>query len=114
MRPYLAFYPTTTAATSFTSAPIALGDAGNAFIGYTISGADVAGTISLQCSVDAAFTRPLTVTNSSTSITNSADGYFQITDASYPFVRVVWAYSSGTGNITVDVSIREPYIARGG
>lgn len=114
MKNYTNFYPATTAATSFTSGAIALGDAGNVFIGYTISGSNVAGTISVIASTTADFTRSWTVSNTSTSITNSADGYFNLSDLNAPYVAVVWAYSSGTGNITLDVCVKEPYITRGG
>lgn len=114
MRNYTNFIPAQSAATSFTSGPINIGDAGNVFVGYTLSGSNVAGTLLLECSTERDFTNYWTVSNSSTSITNSADGYLNVTDINCQFIRVKWTYTSGTGNITIDVSIREPYIAHGG
>lgn len=114
MKTFTGFYPATSAATNYTSGPIALGDAGNFFVGYTFSGSDVAGTLSLECSTTLDFTRSWPVANSSTAITNSADGYLTYSDQNFPFVRVKWVYTSGTGNLTLDVCVREPYIARGG
>ncbi len=68
------------------------------------TGSDVVGTFKLQKSTTGvAFAD---VTGKSTSVTGSA--YTCLDDeANYRFLRVNWDYTSGTGNITVNLSVKE-------
>lgn len=109
-----AFLPTQSAAADLRTGPINVGDYGNYFIGVTFSGADVVGTLTLEASATKDFARSWTVANSSTAITASGDAYWNISDVNYPYVRVFWDYTSGTGNITIDYTIRQPRLWGGG
>lgn len=95
------------------SGPIHVSDYGNFFIGLTISGSDVVGTATLEASATENFARFWTVTGSSQAVTASSDPYWNISDVSYNYVRVRWTNTSGTGNITVDATMRQPFIQRG-
>lgn len=106
MKVYPLFVPTRSAAADYTSGALSLGQTGSFWIGVTFSGSDVAGTLSLQCSATKDFARPFTVANTSTAITSSAEANFNLTDQNYPYVRVFWDYTSGTGNISVDAAVR--------
>lgn len=99
---------TVTAASSVTTVPMILDDLKMYCIQATISGADVAGTIKLQASVDNV--TYLDVANSSVSITSSADQLWDVTICSYRYVRVVWTYSSGTGNIGILGFLKYPVV----
>lgn len=104
---YPQFVRTQSAVTSFSSGPITVGDGGGFFIAVTFTGSNVAGTLSLQCAATPDFARPFTLTGTSTAVTNSTSAYFNLDGQRYPYVRVVWAYTSGTGNITVDATIAQ-------
>lgn len=112
MRVYPLWIPTASAVTSFTSAPLVIQDNGNVAIGVTITGADVAGTLSLQAAFDDAFARPFLI-QAATAITASADTLYNLNDINYPFLRLLWVYSSGTGNISVDAAVRQQILNRG-
>jgi len=100
---------TVSAAANVTSGVLDIGD----FTGYSIAavltGSDVAGTVSLEVSLDNSTF--VTVASTSTAITSSTDTIFNISDAQYRYVRCKWVYSSGTGNLTVTSFISEPYKA---
>jgi hypothetical protein len=113
MRIWDSFIPIQTAVTNFTSSAIPTGDNGNVAVGVTITGADVVGTLSLQAAFTQDFARPFLI-QTATAVTASADTLINLTDINYPYVRVVWVYTSGTGNLTVDVSIRQQILNRGG
>lgn len=112
MRVYPLWIPAATAATGFTTAPLIIQDNGNFAIGVTITGSDVAGTLSLQGAFEETFARPFLI-QTATAITASADTLYNLSDINYPFVRLLWVYSSGTGNISVDASIRQQILNRG-
>jgi len=95
-----------TSAASFTASPaLPVGDGGNYWIGVAITGSDVAGTMKLQASDDASTWWD--VPSSSTAVTASSDPMWNIADVNYPYVRVAWTYTSGTGNISGRATIRE-------
>lgn len=108
-----AFLPATSAAADVRTGPISVLDYGNYFIGVTFSGADLAGTLYLEASATPDFTR-FWLVEAGTAITSAADVIFNRSDVNYPYVRLFWDYTSGTGNITVDVTIRQPKIWGGG
>lgn len=85
--------------------------------GYSIAvqftGTDVIGTLSLDAAVgddDPNIVSPVyaQITNSSTSITASSDVVYAVSDAEYRWVRIVWDYTSGTGNMTAIVQVKTP------
>lgn len=105
MKRFSGFIASTSAASFSASPALPVGDGGNYFICVIISGSDVAGTLKLQASDNA--TDWFDVANSSTAITASADAMWNISDVNYPYVRVAWTYTSGTGNISGRATIRE-------
>lgn len=89
----------TSAASSRVSCAVDLGDMTTFSVHVTFSGADVAGTLTLEASDtpnDADF---VTVPNSTQAVTASADHVWSVTGAGYRYVRVRWVYTSGTGDI---------------
>ena len=88
------------------SAAFDLGDLQTYSIQVDFSGADVAGTLTLESSyfAEGPWT---TVLNSSQSVTASADHTWSVLGAGYRFVRVHWVYTSGTGNITANLVGKE-------
>lgn len=107
------FLPATSAAVDRNIGPISLMDYGNYWIGVTFSGADVAGSLQLQGAATQDFARPFNI-GSPVAITSSAEASFTGDGVSYPFIRLAWDYTSGTGNITVDYAIRQPKLWGGG
>jgi len=93
----------TTAATAFNSPPLVINDNALCFIQYLISGSDVVGTASLEASADNV---TWTAYGSSTAVTASADGHFNVIDCGAKYIRFVWAYTSGTGNISVVANLK--------
>jgi len=113
MRVFPAFYGPVSAVTDYTSPAIPVGDNGNISIGVTLTGADVAGSILVQGAMTEDFARPFPLA-AATAITLSADTLLTFPDISVPWVRIFWDYTSGTGNITIDVSIKQQILNRGG
>lgn len=113
MRLYPLFYPVTTAVTSFTTPPLPVGDNSNLGAVVTITGVDVAGTLSVQGSIDETFARPILM-QTATAVTASADTLISLAYFSLPYVRFIWAYTSGTGNISIDVCVMQQILNRGG
>lgn len=97
--------PTVSATSNITSGGVDLGDITNYSVYGVFSGSDVAGTLKLQVSNDNS--NYIDLSGGSSSITSSGDAIFNITDAGYRYVRYDWAYSSGTGNITVIFCAKE-------
>jgi hypothetical protein len=96
---------TKTAASDVNSVAYDLQDAFRYSVQMTLSGSDVAGTAKIQCSNDG--TTWFDVANSSQSITNSSDYLWSYVDAAYRYMRFFWDYTSGTGNITVLLIVKE-------
>lgn len=113
MRVFPAFLPSQSAATDYTSPGIPVGDNGNIAVGVTLSGADVVGSISIFGAMTEDFARPYLL-QTATAVTASADTLVSINDINLPWVRIFWDYTSGTGNIIIDVSIRQQLLNRGG
>lgn len=91
--------PTVSAASNITSAPIDLGDIINFSVQANISGSDVVGTFHLEVSNDGSTWFDLS--GATDSVSASSDVFLNVNDAGYRYVRYDWAYTSGTGNITV-------------
>jgi hypothetical protein len=88
-----------------TPAPLFLGDEKYFDIQAVFTGVDVVGTFKLQQSVDG--TNFVDLSGKSTSVTGSATAIQGDNVAQYPWVRFVWDYTSGTGNITVTAIIKQ-------
>ncbi len=95
------------AATTITSNPIDLGDMKEFSVEAVFSGSNLAGTMVLQGSNTTNF---ITITNSSVTITAADDILFVVTNGLYRYVKAVWTPTSGTGNLTATVVIKEPVV----
>lgn len=98
MREYT-LVPTQSAASSVTTSAINLSDMQNYSFQVIFTGANVVGSTKLQCSLDNVNFQD--IADSTNSVTSSAGIVYTVSQASYKYVRLVWTYSSGTGNITV-------------
>lgn len=97
---------TVSAAADATSAAFDLGDLALFSVEIEFSGADLVGTLTLQCQ-DTPGTAWKTVASSSQAVTASADHLWSISGAAYRYVRVFWDYTSGTGNITAYLAAKQ-------
>lgn len=97
----------TSAAVNVTSAYYDLQDLNRFSVVNVFSGGagNLAGTMVLQASYDA--TTWFTVANSSTAVTSAANVMYDVNEAGYRYVRSNWTFSSGTGNLTVAIHIKE-------
>lgn len=83
-------------------------------VGVQFSGTDVAGTLSLEACIGdedpnvAASPVFAPIQDSNQSVTNSDDVLYAVNDAEYRWVRVVWDYTSGTGNMTSIIQVKQP------
>lgn len=96
----------TDAAADRTTVAYELGDLTDYSISVDFTGANVVGTLTLEAS-NSATSGFVTVSGSSQAVTASADHLWSVTGAGYRYVRVVWDYTSGTGNMTVDLVAKE-------
>lgn len=96
------------AAGSFNSNPYDLNDLKTFSIAVVFTGSDVAGTLQLQASLDAI--TYFDVPDSSQSVTGSAGHIWDVVTCGYRYVRVSWTYTSGTGNITETLFVKEPKV----
>jgi len=69
------------------------------------TGSDLVGTLTLEASNDD--TNFITVTDSSQAVSASTDHLYDVT-AGYRYVRLFWDYTSGSGNISAKVLVKEP------
>lgn len=95
--------PTTSAATDFV-ADFDLQDLRSYGVQATFTGADVVGTFKLQKSIDGVTF--VDITDKSTSVTASAATVLD-DEANYRYLRANWDYTSGTGNITVVLAVKD-------
>lgn len=94
------------ATSNITSVPFDIGDEKVVCItvDFTGGGGDLVGTLKLQASIDNS--TYIDVTDSSQAVNASADHMWSIADAAYRYVRVDWAYTSGTGNLTAKAIVK--------
>lgn len=87
-----------------------LGDLTNCSIhaDFTGGAGNLVGTLKLQSSNDNADW--IDVSGSSQAITASASHMWNVIDACYRFIRPVWTYTSGSGNLTCSLFIKENVI----
>ena len=101
------------AATSKNSGAFDLGDLRDYSIQVNFSGSTLAGTLKLQAIVgDAEYANAdwVDIASSSQAITSAASHIWNVTGASYKFVRAVWTASSGTGTMTVTLFVKETVV----
>lgn len=96
---------TTSGATNITSGALFIGDYDAYGITVTTSGTDLSGILHLEASNDDV--TYITITGSNAPITASESEIYDIHNAEYLYVRVVWAYSAGTGNVTIKGYIKD-------
>lgn len=106
--------PTQSAAGSITSAGFQLADLQDFSVTVDFTGSNVVGTLTLEGSNsqkgDGGW---ITVSGSSQAVTASADHMWVVATAMYRWVRVVWAYTSGTGNITATLVAKQNVVRAG-
>lgn len=93
------------AGSDVTSNAVQLGDLRDLSVHIDFSGSDLAGTLTLIASNDDSDF--VTVTGSSQAVTGAASHMYNVTNATYKSFKVFWDYTSGTGNITARVVIKE-------
>lgn len=93
---------TQSAAADITTPAIDLGDVKEFSAHAVFSGSDLAGALIVQYSND----ESNWVQESSTAVTSAADKMLEKTMFAR-FVRFFWDYTSGTGNLTLTVKLRE-------
>lgn len=112
MRSFENFIPSANAVTFTNSVPLSVGDNVNFWIGILFSGVDVVGSIKLQGSDNQ--TDWWDISGSTQAITASTRHAWNVSDVHYPYVRVAWTYTSGTGNISGRAIISQQILLRGG
>lgn len=93
------------AASTVTSVELGLGDLDKFSIHVDFSGATLAGTLSLECSNDNSDW--IMVLDSDQIIASAASHMWNVSGASYQYVRVKWVPTGGTGTITAKATVKE-------
>lgn len=101
--------PTVAAGSAASTANFFLGDCLEYAVQAVFTGSNVAGTFSLNYSVDGV--NFLALSGKSTSISSSGGTILGDSAAYYPWVQISWAYSSGTGNITVTLAAKQIHLS---
>lgn len=93
---------------SRTSPTFRLGDLQTYSVQVDFSGSDLVGTLILKVSLD----NSKFVDNSSSSqaVTGAASNIWNVSNVGYPYVQVGWTYTSGSGNWTVRVFLKDPIV----
>lgn len=96
------------AASTVTSVSLGLGDLDKFSIHADFSGATLGGTLSLECSNDEVDW--IMVVNSDQLVASAASHMWNVSGASYSFVRVKWVPTGGAGTLTCKATIKENVI----
>lgn len=94
------------AAASVVSPYFDLGDKIDYAIQVFFTGSNVTGTLSLEASVDI-INGFVTIQGSVQPVVSSLNHVWNVTGAGYRYVRVRWAYTSGTGNILSELFLKD-------
>ncbi len=96
------------AAASTVSVPFQIDDLTTYSVQVVFSGGggNLVGVLTLEASNDAV--TYITVQGSSTNVTASTNLMYNVTDAGYRWARVRWVYTSGTGNMVITNTIKQP------
>jgi len=98
--------PSQSASANATSAYYDLGGKIDFAIQVSFTGSDVAGVLTLEAAVDPALGW-VKVLDSDQTVTSSAGHIWNVTGAGYRYIRIKWAYSSGTGNIKALIYLKD-------
>lgn len=100
----------TSAAVDITSASFDLQDLDHFAVSaiFSAGAGDLAGTLVLQASLDNVTF--FNVLNSSISVVTSTSAFYDVTKCGYRYVQVKWTASSGTGNLTVFIHVKDPIV----
>lgn len=90
---------TLSAATDLTGGAVDLGDNQVIAIECVFTGSNVVGTLKLQSSIGG--TSWIDIVGSSQAVTASTNHMWNVTSAQYRYIRPMWTYTSGTGNLTI-------------
>lgn len=93
------------AAVTVTSVALGLGDLDKFSIHADFSGATLGGTLTLECSNDEVDW--IMVVNSDQLVASAASHMWNVSGASYLYVRVKWVPTAGTGTLTCKALIKE-------
>ena len=93
------------AAVTVTSVELGLGDLDKFSIHADFSGATLGGTLSLECSNDNSDW--IMVVDSDQLVASAASHMWNVSGASYQYVRVKWVPTGGTGTITCKATVKE-------
>lgn len=113
MKRFSGFIPASNAVTFTVSQPLSIGDYSNYFILVSFTGVDVVGSAKLQYTDDTTLGPWVDIPSSTQAVTASGAIAWNSSVTNYPFVRVNWTYTSGTGNILGRATIREFAIYKG-
>ena len=94
------------AASSATTISADLGDLTGASVQVSFSGSNVVGSVALLGSNDNV--NFATIPSSTTAVSASSGVLYNLNGAQYRYVQVAWTYTSGTGNITTTVLVKQP------
>lgn len=96
------------AAVDVTSVPVQIDDLNLYGVQVVFSGgaSDLAGVLTLEASNDNV--TYITIQGSAQTVSASQNHFWNVEDAAYRWFRAVWTYTSGTGNITMIVVIKQP------
>lgn len=99
--------------TTFTYTTVA--DPGNGTLDFTYEAKTVDGTLALEASIDTSYppTNWISISGSSQAVTNGTNHAWNVSEARYTYVRMVWTYSAGEGQISASAVIPEVIVQRG-
>lgn len=100
---------TVSAVSDKTSAGFQLADLSLFSLAVIFTGSDLVGTLTLECTDDeTGAANYVTVASSSTAVAASGNVTYNVNGAGYRWVRVKWVYTSGAGNITATITVKQP------
>lgn len=99
---------TTSAAADVTTQPFDLIDLTSYSVQVVFTGVDVVGSLKLQSSLDnVTYTD---VAGSTQAVAASESHTWNVPETGDRYIRVFWDYTSGTGNITIKIFVKEPIV----
>lgn len=90
---------------ALSSVALDLGDMTNYAIQVTFSSSGISGSLTLEGSLDKSTWT--TIPDSSQTVTGGAAHMWSVEKAGYRYVRATWAYSAGTGTLTMKAFLKE-------
>lgn len=93
----------------FTTDWVLMGDNLTVFYQTLFTGADVAGTLTVEGSADKVHAQP--IEDASFDVVSSGLWIFDIQKCGAKYVRLKWVYASGTGNVSVIATVKDIELA---